>query len=120
MSDRIDLTGIEIYARHGVLDDEQNRAQLFVVDLTVFADLAPAGDSDDIDDTIDYRDLADKVKETVGGESHKLLERVADSVADGVLADHPRVSGVMVTIHKPGANLGAVVEDVSVTVDRRR
>jgi dihydroneopterin aldolase/2-amino-4-hydroxy-6-hydroxymethyldihydropteridine diphosphokinase len=119
MSDRIELSGIEIYARHGVLDEEQHRAQVFVVDLTVFADLAPAGHSDDLDDTIDYRVLADQVKETVGGESHKLLERVAQRVADMMLGD-PRVERVVVTIHKPGADLGAVVEDVSVTVDRRR
>jgi dihydroneopterin aldolase len=119
MSDRIDLKGIEIYARHGVLDDEQHRAQLFVVDLTVYADLGPVGSSDDLDDTIDYRDLADQVKETVGGESHKLIERVAHRVAETVLSN-ARATQVMVTIHKPGADLGAVVEDVSVTVHRSR
>ncbi|MGH8944727.1 MAG: dihydroneopterin aldolase [Acidimicrobiia bacterium] len=119
MSDRIDLAGIEVYARHGVLDDEQNRAQLFLIDLTVFADLGPAGISDDLDDTIDYRDLADQVKETVGGESHKLIERVGRRVAEVVLANS-RVTRVLVTVHKPGADLGAVLEDVSVTVDRSR
>lgn len=117
MSDHIELRGIEVYARHGVLEEEQVRSQVFRVDLTVFADLTVAGESDALEDTIDYRWLADQVKETVGGESHKLIERVAHRVAESVLADS-RTQRVVVTIHKPEAELGAVLEDVSVTVDR--
>lgn len=117
MSDRIELTGIEVYARHGVLEEEQIRSQVFRIDLTVFADLAVAGRSDSLDDTIDYRQLADQVKETVGAESHKLIERVAQRVAEEVLS-YARTQRVVVTIHKPEAELGAVLEDVSVTVDR--
>jgi dihydroneopterin aldolase len=117
VSDRIELRGIEVYARHGVLEEEQEKAQVFRVDLTVFADLAPAGRSDDLADTIDYRRLAEQVKETVGGESHKLIERVAHRVAESVLAD-PKAARVVITIHKPEAELGAILDDVSVTVDR--
>lgn len=117
MSGRIELRGIEVYARHGVLEEEQIRPQVFRIDLVVFTDLAAAGRSDDLDDTIDYRRLAEQVNETVGGESHKLIERVAHRVAETVLAD-PRAERVVVTIHKPEAELGAVLDDVSVTVDR--
>lgn len=117
MSDRIELRGIEVYARHGVLEQEQEKAQVFLVDLSVFADLTPAGRSDELADTIDYRWLVEQVRETVGGESHKLIERVAHRVAQTVLGD-PKTSRVVVTIHKPEAELGAVLDDVSVTVDR--
>jgi len=119
VSDHIELTGIEVYARHGVLEDEQVKAQVFRVDLRVYADLEPAGRSDDLDDTIDYRDLTDQVKETVGGESHKLIERVAERVAEVVLGN-TKTTRVVITIHKPWADLGAVLDDVSVTVDRSR
>jgi dihydroneopterin aldolase len=117
VSDRIELRGVEVYARHGVLAEEQERAQVFRVDLTVFADLSPAGRSDELDDTIDYRRLAEQVRETVGGESHNLIERVAHRVAETVLTD-PKAVRVVITIHKPEAELGAVLEDVSVTIDR--
>lgn len=119
MSDYIELTGIEVYARHGVLEEEQVKAQVFRVDLRVYADLGPPGRSDDLDDTIDYRDLTDQVKETVGGESHKLIERVAERVAEVALGN-AKTTRVVATIHKPWADLGAVLEDVSVTVDRSR
>ena len=91
MTDRIDLKGIEVYARHGVLDIEQEKAQMFRVDVTAFADLSEAGGSDNLADTLDYGLLANEVREVVGGESHALIERVATRVADVVLS--PRRGG---------------------------
>ena len=119
MADRIDLRGLEVYAKHGVLDVEQERAQMFTVDVTAFLDLRPPGQSDRLGDTVDYGRLAGEVREVVGGESHSLIERVAERVAETVLS-HPRVERAVVTIHKPGAPLDVVVGDVSVTIDRGR
>lgn len=119
MTDRIDLKGIEVYAKHGVLDFEQEKAQMFRVDITVFLDLSGPGTSDDLTDTVDYGELANEVREVVGGESHKLIERVATRVAETILA-HPDVMRTQITIHKPEAPIEAAVDDVSVTIDRSR
>jgi dihydroneopterin aldolase len=119
VTDRIDLRGVEIYAKHGVLDFEQERAQMFRVDVTVFLDLSAPGTSDDLTDTVDYGELANEVREVVGGESHKLIEKVATRVAETILA-HPGVVRTLVTIHKPDAPIEAAVDDVSVTIDRSR
>ncbi len=119
MTDRVDLKGIEVYAKHGVLEFEQTHAQIFLVDVTAFLDLSVAGTSDNLEDTLDYGELAVEVREVVGSESHALIERVGSSVADAVLA-HDGVERVVVTIHKPDAPVEAVVGDISVTVDRTR
>ena len=119
MTDRVDLKGIEVYAKHGVLEIEQIQAQMFLIDVAAYLDLTPAGVSDDLEDTLDYGELALEVREVVGSESHALIERVASSVADAVLA-HKGVERVIVTIHKPEAPVEAVVGDISVTVDRSR
>lgn len=119
MKDRIDLRGIEVYARHGVLQSEQERAQVFRVDVTAFTALSTAGESDDLDDTLDYSTLALEVREVVGSESHRLIETVAASVADAVMSHH-RVERTIVTIHKPDAPIDLVFEDVSVTIERSR
>lgn len=119
MTDRIDLTGIEVFAKHGVFEFEQERAQMFRVDVTAFADLTVAGESDDLRDTLDYGALASEVMEVVGAESHKLIERVAARVAETVLA-HPQVERVVVTIHKPDAPVEVALDDLSVTIDRSR
>lgn len=119
MTDRIDLTGIEVYARHGVLEHEQEKAQVFRVDVTVFTDLSVPGESDDLGDTLDYSALALEVREVVGAESHKLIETVATSVANAML-EHAQVERVVVTIHKPNAPIDLAFEDVSVTIERSR
>ena len=119
MTDRIDLTGIEVYAKHGVLDREQEKAQVFRVDVVAFTDLALPGRTDDLSDALDYSTLALEVREVVGSESHKLIETVARRVAEAVLA-HPQVTRTVVTIHKPNAPIDMAFDDVSVTIDRSR
>jgi dihydroneopterin aldolase len=119
LNDRIEIRGIEVYARHGVLEREQETAQVFKVDVTVYTDLTLAGQTDDLGDTLDYSALALDVREVVGSESHRLLETVAAQVADVVMG-HPAVTRSVVTIHKPDAPIDLVFEDVSVTVERSR
>jgi dihydroneopterin aldolase len=119
LNDRIDLTGIEVYAKHGVLDHEQERAQVFLVDVTAYMDLSTPGKSDDIADALDYSTLALEVREAVGSQSNKLIEAVAARVVDAIMA-HPQVTKSIVTIHKPDAPIDLVFEDVSVTIERTR
>lgn len=119
MNDRIDLTGIEVYARHGVLEHEQETAQVFKVDVTAYTDLSVPGETDDLGDALDYSTLALEIREVVGSESHKLIETVAARVADAVMA-HAGVIRSVVTIHKPNAPLDLAFEDVAVTIERSR
>lgn len=119
MTDRIDLTGIEVYAKHGVLQSEQEKAQVFRIDVSAHMDLARPGQTDDLADALDYSMLALEVREVVGSESNRLIEKVAADVADAVLA-HPQVTKTVVTIHKPNAPIDLAFDDVSVTIERSR
>jgi dihydroneopterin aldolase len=119
VNDRIEVRGIEVMARHGVLPLEREEPQPFLVDLTVYLDLAAAAASDDLADTVDYGRLARETHDLVADASHNLIERVADQVAIHVLSD-PRVERVVVTVHKPEAPIAVPFADVSVTVDRSR
>ena len=97
--DRIELRGLRVVGTHGVLAEEQLRAQPFEVDLDVDLDLRAAGASDRLEDTIDYGAVAGLAAAVVSEEHHALLERVAQRIAERVLED-PRVSGVTVTVRK--------------------
>lgn len=119
MNDRIELTGIEVYAKHGVHTEEQERAQVFRVDVSAYADLSVPGETDDLADAIDYSVLALEIREVVGAESHKLIETVATRVADAIL-QHTQVTRTIVTIHKPNAPIDLAFDDVSVTIERTR
>ncbi|MGH3668214.1 MAG: dihydroneopterin aldolase [Acidimicrobiia bacterium] len=119
MTDRIELKGIEVVARHGVLEQEKQEPQVFRIDLTLYLDLSAAGASDDLADTVDYGKLAQVAHDLVQSESHDLIESVAQQIAAAVL-DEPRVDRVRVTVHKPEAPIPLTFSDVAVTVDRSR
>lgn len=117
MSDRITLTGLRAYGRHGVHDEERTHGQPFVVDAVLEVDLAVAAASDDVLDTVHYGDLADRLVATVGGEPVNLIETLAGRLLDVCLAD-PRVGAATITVHKPHAPIRHQFIDVSVTMRR--
>jgi len=117
--DRLKLTGIEVFAHHGVLPEERQIGQRFLVDLEIEVDLSAAGKSDNLADTLDYGDLAEKVHQLVTRARWNLIEKLAEETASFVLAI-PSVSAVAVTVHKPNAPIAVDFADVSVTIDRRR
>ena len=118
MTDSITLTGIEVFAYHGVLESEQ-AGQHFMVDVELKLDLSAAGDSDELSETVDYGVLAQRIHDVVASERWDLIERVAARVAETVLED-ARISGVVATVHKPEAPIAVPFSDVAVTVRRGR
>lgn len=119
VGDRIELRGLKVRGNHGVFDHEKRDGQDFFIDIVAWLDLAPAGASDDLVDTLDYGGLAERAAAIVGGPAHDLIETVAGRIADSVLADG-RVSRVEVTVHKPSAPIPLTFTDVAVVVDRAR
>ena len=119
MTDRIHLRGVEAFGYHGVLPDEKRDGQPFVVDVVMELDLATAGGSDELDDTVSYAEIAGEVVARITGPSFDLIERLAEVVADDVLR-HRLVDAATVTVHKPQAPVGHPFTDVAVEVHRTR
>lgn len=119
MTDRIAITGLRVFGRHGVLPHEEVEGQVFVVDVRLSLDLAAAGRTDRLSDTIDYGALARVVHDRVASERWDLIERVAERVAEVALED-PRVDEVEVTVHKPDAPISLEFDEVAVTIRRGR
>ena len=117
MSDRISLRGLRARGRHGVHEFEREQGQDFIVDVELELDLAPAGASDDVADTVHYGELADRLVAIVTGEPVNLIETLAERIASACHED-ARVTAVTVTVHKPSAPIPHPFADVSVTVRR--
>jgi dihydroneopterin aldolase len=117
--DRITLTGLRVFGRHGVHEHERAQGQEFVVDAMIWLDLAPAAATDELSATLDYGALAQRAARIVGGQPCNLIETVAARIATEVLTDH-RVHAVEITVHKPHAPLPLPFTDVSVTTRRCR
>ncbi len=117
--DRIELRGIEAFGYHGVLAHEQELGQAFTVDVALELDLAPAGASDDLADTVDYGALSGELAAVVTDERYDLIERLATRLAEVCLA-RPSVTAATVTVHKPHAPVPVALADVAVTLHRTR
>ena len=119
VTDRIELRGLAVRGNHGVFDHERRAGQDFIVDITVWIDLAAAATSDDLADTIDYGGLAQRAADIIGGPARNLIETVAAEIAEDVMADE-RVHAVEVVLHKPDAPIPLTFKDVAVVARRSR
>jgi dihydroneopterin aldolase len=98
-ADRIELRGLRVLARCGVLAEELDRPQPLEIDVVLEVDLGDAARSDDLADTVDYGAVLDRVVALATSSHHALLERLAAAIADCVLEDE-RVDAVVVAVRK--------------------
>ena len=115
----IELMGLVVFGHHGYLDEERRLGQRFLVDLWVDV-VGEATESDRIEDTVDYRRLAELVREVFSGRERLLLEGLAGSVADGIVERFEAVERVRVRVRKPDVVLDPPVDYAAVVVERSR
>jgi len=116
-TDRVLVAGLQVLGVHGVLPEERTTAQPFGIDLELAVDLATAGSSDALDDTVDYATVIDAVVAVVRDESYRLLERLASRIAEVCRTD-ARVTGVVVTVRKLEPPLPHDLDHVGVRIER--
>jgi len=112
----IEILGIRALGRHGVSDEEQASVQPFEVDLRLEVDLTVAATSDRLEDTVDYGFLTEAVAHTIELESYRLLERLADRIAEVCIV--PGVQAVEVSVRKLRPPIPVEVGSVGVTLRR--
>ena len=115
--DRILIAGIRELGVHGVLPEEQVRPQPFEVDVELLVDLAAAGDSDALDDTVDYGAVCEAVSRVISSERYRLLERLATRIVEVCRSD-PRVVGVVVEVRKVHPPVRSMLRHVGVRLER--
>jgi 7,8-dihydroneopterin aldolase/epimerase/oxygenase len=99
-ADRIELRGLRVLGRVGILPTERAQDQPLEIDLDLEVDLAAAGASDSLDDTVDYGRVCDAAVAAVRDGHVDLLERLATKVADAALGLDPRITSVDVALRK--------------------
>jgi dihydroneopterin aldolase len=117
--DQIALRGLRVFGYHGVLDSERRDGQEFAIDVVLWLDTSAAAASDDLGLTADYAALADRLAAIVAGPPVRLIETLAQRLAEAALAQ-AQVREVEITVHKPHAPVPHLFEDVAVTIRRSR
>ncbi|WP_117000006.1 2-amino-4-hydroxy-6-hydroxymethyldihydropteridine diphosphokinase [Desertimonas flava] len=116
--DRIEIRGLVVTTIVGVLTHERQIAQPLRIDLDLHVDLRDAGRSDDLGDTANYGDVAERVAAVVRDADDQLLERLADRVAATVLTID-RVEAVDVTVTKLRPPIPEHLDSTAVRIHRR-
>ena len=120
MTDSIIVRDLQVFARHGDLPEEASLGQRFVVDVTAYLDLAPAGRSDDLALSVSYADIIASVSAVLTTRRFNLIEAAAEAVAEALFATAPLIERVRIELRKPGAPIDAVFAHVGVVIDRKR
>ncbi len=101
-TDKIHIRDLMLQCIIGVYPKERDAPQTVVINITLWADLARAGRSDDLGDTVDYKGLKDAVISMVDTTRFQLIEALAQKIASLCLAT-PGVAAAKVLVEKPGA-----------------
>lgn len=116
--DFIKITNLEIYAYHGVLEEEKQKGQVFFVNLKLYLPLRKAGLSDDLHDTINYDEVCSLVLNVFTKEVYDLIEKAAEKTVEALLLQFPALEAVELELRKPDAPITCAPEDVSINIYR--
>jgi dihydroneopterin aldolase len=109
----VEIHGLEIFGRHGVNEEERRTGQTFLFDVALVVE-EPA--EDEIHAAVDYRAVRDVVRAVSDAQVYSLIESLAASAADALVAALPAASA-RVRVRKPRVSwaewTGATVERVS-------
>ena len=97
---KIFIEKLVLKGKHGVSDREREVAQEFQIDISAEADTRASAESDEISDTVNYKDFAKIAREVIEGPSAHLIETLAHKIAERILEDE-RIKAVSVTVRKP-------------------
>lgn len=115
----INITGLKVFANHGVNQEEKENGQNFYIDAHLYPKNNTLDNSDDIDNTVSYSDVCKFIVKIVAENTWDLIETVAENIAKFVLLEYPKLEAVEVEVCKPEAPMKCEFENVSVSVYRQ-
>ncbi|MGE5403644.1 MAG: dihydroneopterin aldolase [Candidatus Saccharibacteria bacterium] len=118
--DKIIMKGLSFLCHLGITEEERTKAQPVVVDLVLHCDLLAAGLSDNLNDTVNYHTVFDRVKKIMETNSYNLLEGMAEAIAAHILVVENLVEKVEVTIKKTKPPVEGHFEYFGVSIERTR
>lgn len=116
--DKLYIKDLEIYAFHGVNQEEQKLGQRFLISVELFLDLKEAGQTDELSKTVNYAKLCLELEEVFLQEKHELIERAAEKLCDYILHSYEMVQKVKIMIKKPWAPIGKALDYAAVEIER--
>lgn len=118
--DKIYVQGMRFYAYHGVFEEENKLGQRFYVDVILESDTRPAGETDDINKTVNYAEVYEAAKKVIEGDLVKLVETLTDRLAREMLKRFETVDACVIKVTKPDPPIPGHYDSVAVEIRRER
>lgn len=116
--DEIIIENLQVYAHHGVYEEENEQGQNFYVNAVLYTNTAKAGKDDNLELSTDYGKVCRFIHKLISNKVYNLIETVAEKTAEAVLLEFPLVKGITLEIRKPEAPIGLEFQSVSVKITR--
>lgn len=117
--DFIKITGLRIFAYHGVLAEEKKRGQEFYLNAKLFCDMRKSGNSDYLLDAVNYAECCQLMTKAFTEKNFDLIEAAGAHVCEALLTTFPSLEKVVLEVRKPDAPIGLPFTDVSVNMTRQ-
>lgn len=116
--DKIEIRNMKLYGYHGVLSEEREKGQYFIIDVEIFFNLKNAGISDELVETIDYSKVFDIIKNINKNNKFRLIERFAHVISQEILSTFGGINSIIVRVKKPDAPIDGEFEWVGIEIER--
>lgn len=120
MTDKLQISDLQFHAHTGTTEAERESGQRYSVDLELVTDLKKPGETDTLEDAIDYSALADVVVDLGSNREFVLAEALAEAIARAVLERFPAVEEIVVRAKKLHPPVPAIVGYFGVEIRRNR
>ena len=111
---------LEVFAFHGVHEEEKRLGQKFVVSMEIWFDMRKAAATDRIEDTLHYGRICRKTDVFLKERSCDLIETVTASLCEYILQEYPLADRIKVCLKKPWAPIHLQLDYVAVEMERAR
>jgi 7,8-dihydroneopterin aldolase/epimerase/oxygenase len=111
------LKGMQFWGTHGDWPEENKLGQRFIVDVEVSVDMQRMCDTDRIDTGLSYVTVYEIVKKVVTTEQHKLVQKIAQRIADEVIKAH-EIKQIRVAVKKPAVAIGGIIDYTGCSIVR--
>ena len=116
--DEIIIENLKLSGRHGCFAFERDRPGDFEVSMRLFLPLGAAAKTDELSDTVDYP--AAIAEGVLKGESVRLIEKLADTIAERLFVRFERLAEAEVEVAKLGVDVGYDFKKISARIRRKR
>jgi dihydroneopterin aldolase len=118
--DKIIIEDLQVYAHHGVAQEEKALGQMFTVSIELSVDLDLAAKTDDLNKTISYAKVCDEIQKVLQSKPYSLIEAAALQVIEHLFMTYPTIEAITVRLKKPWAPMGHHLKYAAVELHRKR